>query len=107
MYFVGIAISKFKHDCIIIDELGDIVTPSCSFSNDPEGFSLFKELLDSLEGEKKIGLKAIGHYRDTLKLFLKSNGFTFLQGEVFCHSSVYPCALPNTGANRQYERTLV
>ena len=26
MYFVGIDISKFKHDCAIIDEIGD-VTP--------------------------------------------------------------------------------
>ena len=26
MYFVGIDISKFKHDCAIIDELGDVVT---------------------------------------------------------------------------------
>lgn len=49
MYFVGIDISKFKHDCAIIDELGDIVMPSCSFSNDREGFSLLKELLNSLE----------------------------------------------------------
>ena len=26
MYFVGIDISKFKHDCAIIDELGDVIT---------------------------------------------------------------------------------
>ena len=56
MYFVGIDISKFKHDCAIIDELCDTVMPSWSFSNDREGFSHFKALLDSLEGEKKIGL---------------------------------------------------
>ena len=24
MYFVGIDISKFKHDCTIVDELGDV-----------------------------------------------------------------------------------
>ena len=53
MYFVEIDISKFKHDCTIIDELGNIVTPSWSFSNDWEGFSLFKELLDNLDGEKR------------------------------------------------------
>ena len=48
MYFVGIDISKFKHDCAIIDELCDTVMPSWSFSNDREGFSHFKALLDSL-----------------------------------------------------------
>lgn len=79
MYFVGIDISKFKHDCAIIDEIGDTITPSWSFSNDCEGFSLLKELLDSLEGEKKIGLEATGHYGQNLKLFLENNGFTFME----------------------------
>lgn len=76
MYFVGIDISKFKHNCVIIDELGDIVMPSWSFSNDREGFSLFKELLDNLDGEKRIGLESTGHYGQNLKQFLESNGFT-------------------------------
>ena len=37
MYFVGIDISKFKHDCAIVDEFGDVfllqeprLTGSCS-----------------------------------------------------------------------------
>ena len=79
MYFVGIDISKFKHDCAIIDELGDVITPSWSFQNDCEGFSLFRELLDALDGEKKIGLEATGHYGQNLKLFLENNGFTFIE----------------------------
>ena len=79
MYFVGIDISKFKHDCAIIDELGDVITPSWSFQNACEGFSLFRELLDALDGEKKIGLEATGHYGQNLKLFLENNGFTFME----------------------------
>lgn len=79
MYFVGIDISKFKHDCAIIDELADTVTPSWSFHNDREGFSLLKKLLDGLEGEKRIGFEATGHYGQNLKLFLESNGFTFME----------------------------
>ena len=79
MYFVGIDISKFKHDCAIIDELGDVIIPSWSFQNDCEGFSLFRELLDALDGEKKIGLEATGHYGQNLKLFLENNGFTFME----------------------------
>ena len=79
MYFVGIDISKFKHDCAIIDELGDVITPSWSFQNDCEGFSLFRELLDALDGEKKIGLEATGHYGQNLKLFLENNGFSFME----------------------------
>ena len=61
MYFVGIDISKFKHDCAIVDELGDVITPSWSFPNDCEGFSLLKELLDALNGERKIGLVLYRH----------------------------------------------
>lgn len=79
MYFVGIDISKFKHDCAVIDELSDTVTPSRSFSNDREGFLQLKELLDNLKGEKKIGLEATGHYGENLKLFLEINGFTFME----------------------------
>ena len=79
MYFVGIDISKFKHDCAIVDELGDAITPSWSFQNDCEGFSLFRELLDSLDGEKKIGLEATGHYGQNLKMFLENNGFSFME----------------------------
>ncbi len=79
MYFVGIDISKFKHDCAIIDEFGDTVTPSWSFTNDCEGFALLKKLLDSLDGEKRIGFEATGHYGQNLKLFLESNGFTFME----------------------------
>lgn len=79
MYFVGIDISKFKHDCAIVDELGDVITPSWSFQNDREGFSLLKELLDALDGKKKIGLEATGHYGQNLKLFLENNDFSFME----------------------------
>jgi transposase len=79
MYFVGIDISKFKHDCAVIDELGDVVTPSWSFANDHEGFSLLKDLLLNLRGEMKIGLEATGHYGQNLKLFLEANDFSFME----------------------------
>ena len=79
MYFIGIDISKFKHDCAIVDELGDVITSSWSFINDCEGFLLFKHLLDTLGGEKKIGFESTGHYGRNLKLFLESNGFSFME----------------------------
>lgn len=79
MYFVGIDVSKFKHDCAIIDELGNVITPSWSFQNDYEGFSFLRELLDALDGKKKIGLEATGHYGQNLKLFLENNSFSFME----------------------------
>jgi len=58
IYFVGVDISKFKHDCVVIDEIGDAILPSWSFTNNCEGFSQLKEKLRGLEGNMKIGLEA-------------------------------------------------
>ena len=79
MYYIGIAISKFTHDCAVIDDSGEIITPSWSFTNDSEGFSQFKVLLDSLNAETRIGLESTGHYSMNLKLFLETNNFSFME----------------------------
>lgn len=79
MFYVGIDISKFKHDCAIINDKGDVVTPSWSFTNDCEGFSLLKNHLSSLGTEIKIGFEATGHYGQNLKLFLESNNLSFME----------------------------
>lgn len=79
MYFIGIDISKFKHDCAIVNELGEIITPSWSFENNFEGFSLFKKLLNNLNGEKRIGIESTGHYGENLKLFLESNQLSYME----------------------------
>ena len=79
MYYIGIDISKFKHDCAVIDDIGDVVTPSWSFANDHEGFLQFKALLDSLGSETRIGLESTGHYGTNLKLFLESCSTTFME----------------------------
>lgn len=79
MYFIGIDISKFKHDCAVIDDSGKIITPSWSFTNDCEGFLQFKILLYSLDAETRIGLESTGHYGTNLKLFLEANSFSFME----------------------------
>ena len=79
MYYIGIDISKFKHDCAVIDDSGEIISPSWSFTNDSEGFSQFKVLLDSLNAETRIGLESTGHYSMNLKLFLETNNFSFME----------------------------
>ena len=79
MYFIGIDISKFKHDCAVIDDSGEIIAPSWSFTNNSEGFSQLKILLDSLDSETRIGLESTGHYGANLKLFLESIGFSFME----------------------------
>ena len=79
MYFVGIDISKYKHDCVVVDSSGEVYCPSWSFANDHEGFSLLLGLLDNIKGEKRIGFEATGHYGLNLKLFLENQGYSFME----------------------------
>ena len=79
MYYIGIDISKFKHDCAVIDGNGDVVTPSWSFLNVEEGFTALLTLLKELDGEKRIGFEATGHYGLNLKLFLEASKFSFME----------------------------
>ena len=81
MYFVGIDISKYKHDCFIATETGTIITQTLSFSNNKDGFDEFINLLKSLDNtqEIRIGFEATGHYHLNLMLFLEENGFSFME----------------------------
>ena len=45
MYFVGIDISKFKHDCFITTETGIVVKKVFSFDNNNEGFHKLLSIL--------------------------------------------------------------
>ena len=81
MYFIGIDISKYKHDCFIMNENNQVIRGSFSFDNSQEGFSTFLDVLKSLDcsQEIKIGLEATGHYGNNLKLFLNDNGYSFME----------------------------
>ena len=79
MYYIGIDISKYKHDCAVIDGNGEVITPSWSFKNDSDGFIQIRQLLRELDGEKRIGFEATGHYGSNLKQFLSQNGFSFME----------------------------
>lgn len=81
MYFIGIDISKYKHDCFIMNEFNQIIRDSFSFDNNKEGFSLFLSVVKSLDcsQEIKIGLESTGHYGDNLKLFLNANNLNVME----------------------------
>lgn len=81
MYFVGIDISKYKHDCFITTETGTIITQNLSFKNNKDGFNELLNLLNSLDNsqEIRIGFEATGHYHFNLMLFLEENGFSFME----------------------------
>lgn len=81
MYFVGIDISKYKHDCFITTETGTVITQNLSFKNNKDGFNELLNLLNSLDNsqEIRIGFEATGHYHFNLMLFLEENGFSFME----------------------------
>ena len=72
MYLVGIDISKYKHDCFIATETGEVIKNSFSFANNHQGFNELLTVLKSLDQtqEIRIGLEATGHYGNNLKIFL-------------------------------------
>ena len=81
MYFVGIDISKYKHDCFVCTETGEVIETNLSFQNTNEGFNQLLNLLKSIDNSKeiRIGFEATGHYGMNLKLFLEKNNYSFME----------------------------
>lgn len=81
MYFVGIDISKYKHDCFITTESGEFVINSFTIKNDNDGFMELLSVLKSLDApeEIRIGFEATAHYALNLKLFLEKNHYSFME----------------------------
>ena len=81
MYYVGIDVSKYKHDCSILDQSGNTVINDFVFANSHEGFDSLKTLLSSLASpeEIKIGFEATGHYTSNLKRFLENTHYSFME----------------------------
>lgn len=81
MYLIGIDISKYKHDCFIATETGEIIREVFSFTNNQQGFTELLSVLESLDSTqmKRIGLEATGHYGRNLKMFLAEHGYDYME----------------------------
>ena len=80
MNYAGIDISKYKHDCFITTEFGDVVNAGFAFTNNAEGFALLQTELERCgRGNVRIGFEATGNYGINLKLFLERAGFDFME----------------------------
>lgn len=81
MYFIGIDISKYKHDCFIVSSEGEAPFGVFSFENNKAGFEMFLDKLNSLDisEEKRIGFESTSHYSLNLKLFLEKHNYTFME----------------------------
>lgn len=81
MLYIGIDISKYKHDCIVVDDAGVIIRNAFSFDNSRTGFDQFTEMYRSLDPKeiKRIGFEATGHYQDNFKVYLERSGIGFME----------------------------
>ena len=81
MYFVGIDISKYKHDCCIISAANQKVVSKFTFKNDKSGFEQLNLILNSLSTPEdiKIGFESTAHYALNLELFLENANHSFME----------------------------
>lgn len=81
IYFVGIDISKYKHDCCIISATDPKIVSKFSFKNDKTDFEELHTVLNSLSNPEniRIGFESTAHYALNLELFLENALLTFME----------------------------
>ena len=80
IYYIGIDISKYKHDFCIISNTGEVIVENSSFENNKKGFQSFLELLKPYnKSQVQIAFEATGHYSMNLELFLIDQGYSFIK----------------------------
>ena len=80
IYFIGIDISKYKHDFCIISNTGEIIVENSSFENNQKGFQSFLDQLKSYDKTQvRIAFEATGHYSLNLELFLTNQDYSFMK----------------------------
>ena len=81
LYFVGIDISKYKHDCCILSAADQNVVSKFVFLNNKDGFDLLLHSLRSLGKPEdiRIGFESTSHYALNLELFLEKAHHSFME----------------------------
>ena len=79
MIYVGIDVSKDKHDCYIVNSDGEVLKDVFTIQNNLDGFNLLFQALQSAAldlSKVKVGLEATGHYSYNILGFLLDKGLT-------------------------------
>jgi len=80
IYYIGIDISKYKHDFCILSNTGEVIVENSSFENNKKGFQSFLEQLKSYnKSDVRIAFEATGHYSMNLELFLNNQDYSFMK----------------------------
>ncbi|MGI6505020.1 MAG: IS110 family transposase [Clostridia bacterium] len=99
MYFVGIDISKYKHDCCIISAADQQVVAKFVIQNDKNGFNELLTHLHSLSNTEdiRIGFESTSHYALNLKLCLEKAHHSFME--------INPCLISAFNKSTTLRRT--
>lgn len=80
IYYIGIDISKYKHDFCIISNAGEVIVENETFENNKKGFqSLLERLKPYNKSDVQIIFEATGHYSLNLELFLIDQEYSFMK----------------------------
>lgn len=81
IYFVGIDISKYKHDCCIISAADQKVVSKFTVRNDKAGFEQLLTIFYSFSNPQdiRIGFESTAHYALNLELFLENANHSFME----------------------------
>lgn len=79
MIYIGIDVAKYKHDCFVTNQDGEVLMSPFTISNTMNGFNELISRIHSITSnpaEIKIGLEATGHYTCNILGFLLNKGLT-------------------------------
>ena len=109
IYYVGIDISKYKHDFCIISNAGELIVENLSFENNKKGFqSLLDQLKPYNKSEVHIAFEATGHYSVNLELLLIIQGYSFMKiNPLIIHQFLKARSLRRTKTDKADALTIV
>ena len=110
MIYVGIDVSKDKHDCCIVNSDGKVLADVFTVENNMEGFDLLFQRLKSVARDLdnvKVGLEATGHYSYNILGFLLGKGLaTFVLNPLHTNLFRKSTSLRRTKTDRVDARTM-
>ena len=110
MIYVGIDVSKDKHDCYIVNSDGKVLADVFTVENNLEGFDLLFQRLKSVARDLdnvKVGLEATGHYSYNILGFLLGKGLaTFVLNPLHTNLFRKSTSLRRTKTDRVDARTI-
>lgn len=110
MIYVGIDVSKDKHDCYIVNSDGEIIREVFTIANNAEGFDrLYAAICAAAPDLRnvKVGLEATGHYSYNILGFLLDKGLaTYVMNPLHTNLFRKSTSLRRTKTDRVDARTI-